>query len=810
MMKTNRALPAILSLVLPLLSIADDRPGTVHPEVWPSIPSAVPRDARIDRRVEQLLAKMSLEEKAGQVIQGSVTTVTPEDIKTYHLGSVLNGGGAFPGGDNRKATFRDWLALSDAYYAASMDTSDGRQAIPIIWGTDAVHGHANIVGATVFPQNIGLGATRNYDLIRRIGEVTATEMTVSGINWNFSPVVAVTRDDRWGRTYETYSEDPTVVRAAAANLIEGLSGRVRTPAYLQHGKVVGTAKHFLGDGGTFDGKDQNDSFVTEAELRDIHAAGYLGAFQSGALAVMVSQSSWHGREMGGNRALLVDVLRNRLGFDGILVGDWNVHGQIPGCTNANCAAALNAGIDMFMVPDDWKALHGNIVAQVKSGEIPMARLDDAVRRILRVKLRAGLFTNIKPSKRPLGGKAEQFGSRAHREVARQAVRESLVLLKNDGVLPIKPSMNVLVAGDGANDIGKQTGGWTVSWQGTENTNKDFPGATSIFDGIRTVVEAGGGTATLSVDGSFSTKPDVAIVVYGENPYAEWEGDVRTLVYDNHKDLTLLRRLRAANVPVVSVFLSGRPMWVNPALNASNAFVAAWLPGTEGQGIADVLIANADGAPRHDFRGRLSFSWPKSPTQMALNYGDENYDPLFAFGYGLTYADRGDLQRLSEDRTGVDPGRMFFSAGAVAPWEMFVEEGIARQEEAGGRLVLDWTGGTRRAAGLRGKDPVSLVLETNGNKDLAIDVMVEKHPTDAVTMSVGCGELCAGDVDVTSMLRTQPLNEWHTLRVPLRCFAANGADMSRVATPLQISTQGAMTLRMADVELVAGRADASCP
>lgn len=799
MMMTNRATLAILSLVLSLPLAAQ----TVHPEAWPSIPSAVPRDASIERRIEQILGRMSLEEKAGQVIQASVTTVKPEDIKTYHLGSVLNGGGAFPGGDNRKATFRDWLALSDAYYAASMDTSDGKQAIPIIWGTDAVHGHANIVGATVFPQNIGLGATRNFDLIRRVGEVTATEMTVSGINWNFSPVVAVARDDRWGRTYETYSEDPAIVRAASASMIEGLSGKVRTPAYLKYGRVVGTAKHFIGDGGTFEGKDQNDNFTTEAELRDIHGAGYFGAFQSGAQAVMVSQSSWHGREVAGERALLVDVLRNRLGFDGILVGDWNVHGQIPGCSNASCAAALNAGLDMFMVPDDWKALHGNIVAQVKSGEVPLARLDDAVRRILRVKLRAGLFTNVKPSKRPLGGKADQFGSPAHRQVARQAVRESIVLLKNDGVLPIAATKNVLVAGDGANDLGKQTGGWTVSWQGTENTNENFPGATSIWDGIRSAVEAGGGRATLSVDGSFQQKPDVAVIVFGENPYAEWEGDVKTLVYDNAKDLTTLRRLRAAGVPVVSVFLSGRPMWVNPHLNASSAFVAAWLPGTEGNGVSDVLIGGAT-----DFKGKLSFSWPKSPTQLILNFGDANYDPLFPFGYGLTYKDRGDLPRLSEDRTGVDPGRMFFSAGPVAPYELAVDEGIARQDEAGGRLVLAWPGETRRTVALRGKEPASMLLETNGGKDLAIDVLVEKHPTKPVMLGVECGELCSGEVDITSRLNAQPLNEWRVLRVPLRCFAAAGADMSRVTAPFRVSTDGAVILRVADVELVPGQGE--CP
>lgn len=795
------------SMLFLVFSFASSSAQTVHPEVWPALGRAVPRDARIEKRIDDILRRMSLKEKAGQVIQASITSITPADIKTYHLGSVLNGGGGFPGApDGRNARPKDYLALADAYYAASMDTSDGSQAIPIVWGSDAVHGHSNVVGATIFPHNIGLGATRNYELIRRIGEITALEMLVTGIQWDFSPVVAVTRDDRWGRTYETYSEDPEIVRAAAAHVLEGLQGKVRTSAFLGRGKVIGTAKHFLGDGGTVDGKDQGDNIASEAELRDIHAAGYVGAFQSGAQAVMVSQSSWYGVEMAASRPFLMDVLKDRLGFDGILVGDWNVHGQIPGCSNGSCAAALNAGIDMFMVPDDWKALHASIVAQVKSGEVPQARLDDAVRRILRVKLRAGLFTNVKPSQQPFGGKTEFFGSPAHRAVARQAVRESLVLLKNDGTLPLRPGRHVLVAGDGAHNLPKQAGGWTVTWQGTGTTNENFPGGTSIWDGIRATVEGAGGRAVLSADGAFTDKPDVAIVVFGENPYAEWEGDEKTIVYDNPKDLLLVRRLRAAGIPVVSVFLSGRPLWVNPFLNASNAFVAAWLPGSEGAGVSDILFAAADGTSRHDFRGKLSFSWPKYPTQVTLNAGDPHYDPLFPLGFGLTYKDKGDLALMPVDTTGVDPGRVFFSAGHTEPWTLRVDEGVTRQDEAGGRLVFAWPGGGRREVSLNGA-PVSLTLEANAGKQLAIDVMVEKRPTAPVLLTMGCGELCGGEIDITAMLNGLELNRWHTVRVPLRCFAANGTEMSRVATPFRMHTEGAMTLRFADIELVAaGKGD----
>jgi beta-glucosidase len=515
---------------------------------------------------------------------------------------VLNGGGGWPG-NNRKATINDWISMADAFYQAS--------AIPIIWGSDGVHGHGNVLGATLFPHNIGLGATRDLDLIRRIGEITAVEMAVTGIDWSFSPVVAVARDDRWGRTYESYSEDPQLVRACAAKMIEGLQPR-----------VIATAKHFLGDGGTVGGKDQGDNVASEVELRDIHGAGYVEAIQSGMQTIMVSQSSWHGREMHGNRELLTVVLKERMGFDGFVVGDWNGHGQVPGCTNQSCAQAFNAGVDMFMVPDDWKALYESLLAQVKSGEIPQSRLDDAVRRILRVKMRAGLFTAGKPSQRPLGGKRERFGSADHRRVARQAVRESIVLLKNNGpVLPLRPQQSVLVAGDGADNIGKQSGGWTISWQGDGNSNSDFPGGTSIWGGIHATVEAAGGRATLSPDGTFQDKPDVAIVVFGEDPYAEWEGDRKTIIFEDEKVLGILRRFKDARVPVVSIFLSGRPLWINPYLNASDAFVAAWLPGSEGEGIADVLFTAPDGAVRHDFRGKLSFSWPKLATQVTLNRGD---------------------------------------------------------------------------------------------------------------------------------------------------------------------------------------------
>ncbi|HJT16678.1 MAG TPA: glycoside hydrolase family 3 protein, partial [Thermoanaerobaculia bacterium] len=426
--------------------------SAVHLELWPTRP-APPRDVRIEKAIDALLASMTLEEKVGQVIQPSIVSITPEEVREYRIGSVLNGGGGWRG-DVRKATPQDWLTLADAFYDASMQTP---HRIPVMWGADAVHGHNNIIGATIFPHNIGLGATRDPALIRRIGAATAVEMATTGQDWDFSPTVAVAQDVRWGRTYESYSQDASIVRMCAKNMVAGLQSA--------HA-IFATAKHFLGDGGTAGGKDQGDNLASERDLRDIHLAGYLGALSSHVQAIMISYSSWHGEKMHGNRGLLTDVLKNRLHFDGLLVGDWNGHGQVPGCTNSSCPQSFNAGLDVFMVPDDWKALYNNTLAQVRDGTIPQSRLDDAVRRILRVKMRAGLFTAGKPSSRRYGGHFEELGSRAHREVARQAVRESLVLLKNnDHTLPLRPDINVLVAGDGADNIGKQCGGWTLTWQG---------------------------------------------------------------------------------------------------------------------------------------------------------------------------------------------------------------------------------------------------------------------------------------------------------------------------------------------------------
>jgi beta-glucosidase len=808
------ALPAAALLAAAAVSAADRSARSAAEVHWPAVHSRVAPDPALERRIDSILARMTLDEKVAQIVQPDISSVTPEEVRRYKFGSILAGGNSSPGGKENAAP-AEWLKLADAYWDASHAASWAGERIPLMWGIDAVHGHANIVGATIFPQNIGLGAARDPELIRRIGEVTAREMAATGFDWDFSPTLAVVRDDRWGRTYEGFSEDPEVVRAYAGKMVEGLQGRAGTAEFMGPGRVIATAKHFVGDGGTAGGKDQGDNPSTPEQLRDIHGAGYPPAIEAGVQAVMASFSSVRGEKVHGDRDLLTGALKQDMGFDGLLVGDWNAHGQVPGCSNTSCAASINAGLDMFMAPDSWKGLYENTLAQARSGQIPAARLDDAVRRILRVKLRARLFDKGRPSSRPFAGRFELLGAPEHRAVARQAVRESLVLLKNQGrLLPLSPRANILVAGDGADNISKQAGGWTITWQGAGLTNDDFPHAQSIWSGIKETVGAAGGTATLSADGSFIRKPDAAIVVFGEDPYAEFVGDrPRGLEYSpaDKKDLELLRRLKAAGVPVVAVFLSGRPMWVNPEINASDAFVAAFLPGSEGGGIADVLLRKPDGGANHDFRGKLSYSWPKRADQTPLNRGDARYDPLFAYGYGLTYADRGDLPRLAEDRpagAGMLEG-LFFSRGAVPQgWSFAMQPAGAGQERRVDRRAQEdarsftWPGTRQALLVLQAAQPVDLSRETTGQLSLVIEYRVDSPPTGEVAVRMVCGvELCAAQVPITGALRSAPAGEWRTLAIPLGCFAAApGFDPKHVTVPLEIDSSGRLGLSLSDVRI----------
>ena len=842
---SRAALAVALSLALAGCGGAGEKataaPADTATSPWPEVSWPLAADPALEKRIDELLATMTVEEKVGQLVQGDIASITPEDVRKYRLGSVLAGGNSDPGG-KYDATPAQWLAQADAFYEASMDTSQGGKAIPILYGIDAVHGQSNIVGATLFPHNIGLGAMRNPGLMRKIGEVTAIETRTTGMEWAFGPTVAVPQDDRWGRTYEGYSESPDVVASYAGAMVEGLQGKVGSKEFLDGTKVIASAKHFLGDGGTTGGKDQGDTAVDEATLVRIHAAGYPSAIAAGAQTVMASFNSVNGVRMHGNKPFLNNALKGRMQFGGFVVGDWNGHGQIPGCKNDDCPATINAGLDMAMAPDSWKGFYETTLAAAKAGTISKERLDDAVRRILRVKFRLGLFEAGKPSQRPVGGKFELLGSPEHRAIARQAVRESLVLLKNNGgVLPLQPKQRILVAGDGANDVGKQSGGWTLNWQGTGTKRSDFPNADSIYEGIAAQAKAAGGNAELSVEGKYTAKPDVAIVVFGENPYAEFQGDLPNLLYKpgNDVDLELIKRLKAEGIPVVAVFLSGRPLWMNREINAADAFVAAWLPGSEGAGIADVLLRKADGSVQHDFKGKLSFSWPRTATQYANNVGQKDYDPLFAFGFGLTYADKGTLAALPE-LSGIDgeqsAGGVYFAKGkpslglamqlsnagqasmpattvpvALADGSLSLAAVDHKAQEDGRRLT--WTGGKPASWLLVASKPLDVTRESNGDVQLQLTLRRDSAVTAPVWLGVGCGDGCSGRVDLQKTLAAIPQGEWKVVGVPLKCFVAAGADVAKLVQVPVLESSAALQVSVSRIALGAlneAEATVACP
>ncbi len=817
------------ALLVATASRAAEPSTAVHPQAWPKVSSPLPDDPALDARVKALLARMSVEDKVGQMIQADIKYVTPQEVRQYRLGSILAGGNSGPDG-GEYGTAAQWKKLSDAFHRASLERDDGRPAIPVLFGIDAVHGHNNLVGSTLFPQNVGLGATRDPGLLREIGAVTAQELRASGISWTFAPTLTVPRDSRWGRAYEGYSENPQLVAEYASQIVAGLEGAVGTPQFLDADHVIATAKHFIGDGGTKDGKDQGNAEVSEAVLRDVHGAGYPPAIRAGVQVVMVSFSSWNGVKMAGNKALITDVLKKRMGFDGIVLGDWNAHGQVPGCTNEDCAAAYNAGLDMLEAPDSWKGLYRNTLAEVKSGVIPMSRVDDAVTRILRVKMRLGLFKDGLPSQNPLArSSAQVIGSAAHRAVARRAVRESLVLLKNNhGLLPLDPRQRILVAGDGADNISKQNGGWTLTWQGTGLTNANFPGATSIWAGIDAQVRAAGGTAVLSVDGSYQQKPDAAIVVFGEDPYAEFQGDLPNLAYKpgNDHDLDLLRRLRSQGIPVVAVFITGRPLWVNREINAADAFVVAWLPGSEGEGIADVLLRKRDGTIDHDFHGKLAYSWPRTAIQTPLNVGQPGYDPQFPYGYGLTYADHRELGKLPEQAgVALDDARagVYFVRGQAAhgfTLQLTAANGesdtvsSAPSATADGSLRvaaldykaqedarrLNWSAAGPATAALASSTPLDLDRQTNGDVMLVATLRIDALSSGGTTLGVTCGHGCGARVPLDAQLAALPRGQWLRVGIPLKCFRDAGADMSKLDRPFEWTSSRGENIVLTEVAL----------
>ncbi|QPL41594.1 glycoside hydrolase family 3 C-terminal domain-containing protein [Pseudoalteromonas sp. A41-2] len=794
---------------------------------WPNVNTKLKRDPAVEKHIDKLLATMTIEQKVAQMVQPEIGYLTVEQMRKYGFGSYLNGGNTAPYG-NKRASMDMWLKYADEMYLASMDASVDGIAIPTIWGTDAMHGHSNVYGATLFPHNIGLGAARDTDLIKRIGQATAKEVAATGIEWSFAPTVAVVRDDRWGRTYESYSENPDLVKEYAAEMVIGIQGEIGND-FLKNTKRIATAKHFVGDGGTERGIDRGNTIIDEQGLKVIHSPGYFSAINEGVQSVMASFNSWNGQRVHGDKYLLTEVLKNQMGFDGFVVSDWNAHKFVEGCDLEQCAAAINAGVDVIMVPEHFEAFYHNTVKQAKEGVIPEARINDAVRRFLRAKIRWGVFAKGKPSLRPESQHPEWLGAQPHRELAREAVRKSLVLLKNNNnVLPINAKSRVLVAGNGADNIAKQAGGWSVSWQGTDNTNDDFPNATSIFAGLKSQIEKAGGDVEFDEFGDYSVKPDVAIVVIGEEPYAEWFGDIEYLEYqyETKKDLALLKTLKAKGIPVVTVFLTGRPLWVNKELNASDAFVAAWLPGSEGEGIADILLTNEKGAIQYDFTGKLSFSWPKYDNQYSLNIGDENYQPLFEYGYGLTYDDTVNLPVLTEKTTprkvaSTDSKALFVrslsdnlvwtlqagqtdkvitknsSATSTDGMSLLMQSvNLSYQEDA--RQFI-WRSGTDKATFALAYQKPEKMSEMYQSGYLTLKMRINKSPGEHTDLQVMCSQKqCLRKVSFSSFDAILSDKKWHTLAIPLSCNV-EGTESKAITEVLKVEANEA-SIAFADIGL----------
>ena len=779
--------------------------------IWSTL-DPLPLDPEIEAQIDDILPKLTLEQKVGQVIQGDTGSLTPEDVKKYRLGSVLSGGNSAPG-PLPYAETKAWLEMADKYYNASIDDEDVEIAIPIIWGIDAVHGHANLKGSIIFPHNIGLGAMNNPDLIEKIASITAHELTVSGHDWTFAPTLAVPQDLRWGRSYEGFSENPDLVKSYGDRIVIGLQGEFGSENFMGDGRVISSAKHFLADGATENGVDQGDALINEKELSKVHAAGYYSSIPAGVQTVMASFSSWQGRKLHGDKELLTDVLKGKMGFNGFVVGDWNGHGQVPGCINTDCPQSLNAGLDMYMAPDSWKGLYESTLKHVKDGTIAIERLDDAVRRILRVKLLSGIFQKGAPSTRANAGNENLLALPEHRDVARQAVRESLVLLKNNNqLLPIDPSKTILVVGDGASSISKASGGWTLSWQGTGHSNDKFPNGESILQGIEKIVDGAGGKLIFSKDGDTSIKADVVIAVYGEDPYAEFQGDRENLAFvPNGFDTKKLSTYKENGIPIVSVFLSGRPMWANTEINNSDSFVAAWLPGSEGGGISDMLFKTD---PSFDFTGRLSFTWPASAV-----VSKNNNQALFEIGYGLSYTSTDQIDFLSEN-SGLEnseiasTGEYFNKGDVVAPWDIWLISGKLEKQIAsfpssvGGLIIsktdhmaqedalrINWTKSDGDYFRISSVKPNDLTRQSNGAMKLAFNA--KSFTGSDSTLQIG---QCDDSFNCNKTLEIKISVEWKEYLIPLSNFEELGIDMSKIISSILIKAEAGVDIGLSNVRL----------
>jgi beta-glucosidase len=604
---------ALLTLVLTAgtaaCTSATDKPTDKNLPYWDS-------KRPVAERVADLLGRMSLADKIGQMTQAERANASPDDLAQYRLGSILSGGGSVPSPN----TPQGWADMVDAYEKAALSTPLG---IPMIYGADAVHGHNNVYGTTIFPHNIGLGATRDPALVKQIGAAVAEEVAGTGVQWDFAPCLCVARDDRWGRTYESFGEKPELP-AQMSDIILGLQGDSlggKTPS------ILATAKHYMGDGGTSGGTDQGDTQISEAALRATHLPPFQAAVKKGVGAVMVSFSSFNGQKMHGNKHLITDVLKGELGFTGFVVSDWNGVDQIDGAKGLSpedVRQAVNAGIDMVMVPEQWQSFISILTEEVRAGRVTQARIDDAVKRILTKKFELGLFEHPMTDR----SLAATIGSAAHRDLARKAVAESQVLLKNEGkTLPLATANSkIFVAGKNADDMGNQSGGWTITWQGSSG---QITQGTTILAGIKATVDP---STTITYDATgkgIDSSYKAAIAVIGETPYAEYQGDRPDGLRLDAGDLDTLETLRASGVPVIVVLVSGRPLDISAQLGSWKALVAAWLPGTEGQGVADVLFGKIKPT------GKLPVTWPQAAADEPINDGDGK-GALFRYGFGLTY------------------------------------------------------------------------------------------------------------------------------------------------------------------------------
>src|SRR5574337_731061 len=784
-------------------------PAPAHYTDWPAIKPETAVDPSLDARARRIVAGMTLAQKVGQMTQAEIKSITPDEVRRYYIGSVLNGGGSWPE-QNKHAGVGDWLHLADAYYDASMGT-DMKVHIPIIWGTDAVHGPA---------------------LIHAIGAATAKAVRATGVTWAFAPTLAVAQDVRWGRTYESFSSEPGLVREYARAYVEGLQG-----GFGPH-NVMATAKHFIGDGATWHGIDQGEARVDKSTMINVHGAGYFGALEAGVLSVMASYNSWNDLadgvnygKMSGAPALLTGALKDKMGFRGFVVSDWNAIGQLPGCSNASCPQAIDAGIDMVMVPDDWKAFIANTIRQVQDGKIPMARIDDAVFRIVRAKLAMGLFGR-RPSELPGAGDAKLLQDRA---LTRRAVRESLVLLKNNhDVLPLKPGMKLLVVGKSADSLPNQSGGWSLTWQGTGNGNADFPNGETILAGLRTADGAANVTYSETAQGVNPKDYDALVAVLGETPYAETMGDItpsETLRYGDRypADLALLRRVGQSGKPVVVVFVAGRPLFVNPILNLADAFVMAWLPGTEGGGVGDVLFADDHGKARYNFTGTLARPWPGVPCADAAKAGPSRW--LFMPGYGLRYPTRHDLPVLpghADIKACADSSTLpVFHTLALAPFTLYLADDAHGDHAVGSDLngeiawpaehpalrlrtvqvntqqdakAVTWLAPGRFLA--RSVQPVDLSKLAASHAALQFDVVVQTHAQGPVTLAMHCGKTCGGHVDLGPLFAGYAPGTRQGVSIPLECFAKRGVDLAHVDVPFEIAATAPFAAAFADIRISA--------